>query len=642
MLPDCQKLQNRNVQIFGYAVHDTNGKIMEKNWRSGGISWQFEEALLDLGWEKVPNWECMFVHRKQGLFLSENVDIKNGWQKKQNLAPMWKRWWKMWILTNLPLSLTMCTWDALSVNANRMKQLLKNIRRCLNHVCLLEQLKNYQDGKSLTQRRLRGPTIWKDILKKMRWATLWTGKQETGATVQSVKSLFGWSSIQAGGTRISWRIVTSMLTICLEMLELGTNWTTWHLIISQQACQSSHKMDSGMWQTTGKADFLHSSHKRFPTMLSCGKHGTALQAGFFSRLRLCWRPWRLEINPKWCLVYFWKFYICSNELDVQETNFCLTQFYRVWGHFSGCWITYGWVTCSWSLDIVIEVLRSTNNLIQPKHTSIQVRPFIPNILDSKTKNQRENNADVWVNEWCGLRTHQHTFFPNAVKIAMRHVSRTLRFALDWLFDRINLGPKIQIKFVHIKKKLADMLTKLKLHTWWVGADPSFIECHEFLDVFLQSFSFKQQAECHVQESSGKYCWRRFGSGETETNKFDIKEPLKCQERSSGRFGWFEQPGKSRIGSELFFMQRPETDAKHQPKPNNVCSRETTPGNWDGEKNLQAQPAPGNWSEVRTSKSAGPRWNSTICKSPTINTLRKSSRKSSRNSRKGWLSQKRHQ
>ena len=72
----------------------------------------------------------------------------------------------MWILTNLPPSLTMCTWDALSVDANRMKQLLKNITRCLNHVCLLEQLKNYQDGKRLTQQRLRGPTIWKDVHKK--------------------------------------------------------------------------------------------------------------------------------------------------------------------------------------------------------------------------------------------------------------------------------------------------------------------------------------------------------------------------------------------------------------------------------------------------------------------------------------------
>ena len=42
---------------------------------------------------------------------------------------------------------------------------------------------------------------------------------------------------------------------------------------------------------------------------------------------------------------------------------------------------------------------------------------------------------------------------------MRHVSRTHRVALDWLFDRINLDPKIQIKYVDTKNQLVDILTK---------------------------------------------------------------------------------------------------------------------------------------------------------------------------------------
>ena len=42
---------------------------------------------------------------------------------------------------------------------------------------------------------------------------------------------------------------------------------------------------------------------------------------------------------------------------------------------------------------------------------------------------------------------------------MRHVSRTHRDALDWLFDRINLDPKIQIKYIDTKNQLADILTK---------------------------------------------------------------------------------------------------------------------------------------------------------------------------------------
>ena len=42
---------------------------------------------------------------------------------------------------------------------------------------------------------------------------------------------------------------------------------------------------------------------------------------------------------------------------------------------------------------------------------------------------------------------------------MRHVSRSHRVALDWLFNRNNLDPKIQIKYIDTKNQLADILTK---------------------------------------------------------------------------------------------------------------------------------------------------------------------------------------
>ena len=44
---------------------------------------------------------------------------------------------------------------------------------------------------------------------------------------------------------------------------------------------------------------------------------------------------------------------------------------------------------------------------------------------------------------------------------LRHVSRTHRLALDWLFDRINVDPKIQINYIDTKNQLADILTKGK-------------------------------------------------------------------------------------------------------------------------------------------------------------------------------------
>ena len=57
-----------------------------------GLLWerQFEKILLKHGWEKIPNWECLFVHREKGLFLSVYVDDMKLAGKKHNIDPMWK------------------------------------------------------------------------------------------------------------------------------------------------------------------------------------------------------------------------------------------------------------------------------------------------------------------------------------------------------------------------------------------------------------------------------------------------------------------------------------------------------------------------------------------------------------------------
>ena len=78
---------------------------------------QFEKVLLKHGWEKIPNWGCLFVHREKGLFLSVYVDDIKLAGKKHNIDPMWKVLNKEVDLENQHLSLIMYTWDALNVNA---------------------------------------------------------------------------------------------------------------------------------------------------------------------------------------------------------------------------------------------------------------------------------------------------------------------------------------------------------------------------------------------------------------------------------------------------------------------------------------------------------------------------------------------
>ena len=48
------------------------------------------KSLLKHDREKIPNWECLFVHREKGLFLPVHVDDIKLAGKKQNFDLMWK------------------------------------------------------------------------------------------------------------------------------------------------------------------------------------------------------------------------------------------------------------------------------------------------------------------------------------------------------------------------------------------------------------------------------------------------------------------------------------------------------------------------------------------------------------------------
>ena len=102
-----------------------------------------------------------------------------------------------------------------------------------------------------------------------------------------------------------------------------------------------------LWQTFGAFDLVHSLHKWVPTILSCGKHCQAMQTGTVSRLRFCKRSWGFKIYIRWNIVHFRKPYICSNKLDVQETNVSVAQFNRIRILFLGRRIEVGWYARTW-------------------------------------------------------------------------------------------------------------------------------------------------------------------------------------------------------------------------------------------------------------------------------------------------------
>ena len=84
---------------------------------------------------------------------------------------------------------------------------------------------------------------------------------------------------------------------------------------------------------------------------------------------------------------------------------------------------------------------------------------------------------------------------------MRHVSRTHRVALDWLFDRINLDPKIQIKYIDTKNQLADILTKGNFTRDEWNHLTSAISALQLAPQQWQNESNKNQGDQHVTAKS---------------------------------------------------------------------------------------------------------------------------------------------
>ena len=151
-----------------------------------GLSWerQNEEILLKYGWEKIPNWECLFVQREKGIFLSVYVDDIKLAGKNRTLIRCGKYSIKKSIWENQHLSLIMYTWAALKDNVKQAKILWTITEPCLNPEFPWGELKNYHARKICVS--LRGPTIWKVMKRNVRNDVV---SWQTGRLNNSTKSL---------------------------------------------------------------------------------------------------------------------------------------------------------------------------------------------------------------------------------------------------------------------------------------------------------------------------------------------------------------------------------------------------------------------------------------------------------------------
>ena len=232
--------------------------------------------------------------------------------------------------------------------------------------------------------------------QEMCGTILWVGKQEDSTTLQSINSMHWWPSFQRRRIKIRGRLAKSMLSNCSEMLVLGTYWKTSYFL------RSVYKFARTITKWSRACDkrlnrlisYIHHTCE-YKQYCFAGYAAKQCRLGLFSRLRVCRRSWGFKINIRWSTVRFWKSHICSNQLDVQETNFSFAQFNRIRNHFFGWRIEIGWCPRTWFVG--------SDRRSSWKHGSESqrtVRPVYEQTWSSfNTSNKTKTKAISWWSRW---------------------------------------------------------------------------------------------------------------------------------------------------------------------------------------------------------------------------------------------------
>ena len=241
----------------------------------------------------------------------------------------------------------------------------------------------------------------------MRWTILWTGKQESGATVQSLK--FKQEELESIGELSE--VCSQIVLKCLYLGRIGRPDILWSV--------NKHARSVTKW--------THACHRRlqgwFLTLITqtISDNIVIWETRHSVVDWVCFKIQTLLVilrtqksTPGGVLCMFWKLNIMFSQLDVQETDCCFAQFHRIWSHSSGCWIAYGWVTCSWSLGH-----SDWSSTFNQQQGPTQTYKPPGNGRSSWFQNQDptcQKKTKDWSIERGGLRTYQHTFFSRCISV----------------------------------------------------------------------------------------------------------------------------------------------------------------------------------------------------------------------------------
>ena len=368
-------------------------------------------------------------------------------------------------------------------------------------------------------------------------------------------------------------------------------------------------MDKSLCPASGSFDFTHSPHKWLPTIVSCGKHGSALSTGFNPRLRFCWRPRRLKINLRGNLMYFRKPDIRSHQLDVQETNVSsVIRFYKVRNYWVECWFDNGRATCSWHVGLgdrsvaFIKEYRITNPLSSKKL-----------LAKSQIQTQTKRETEMLIN--CRMWT---TSPQTHILLKASLSCPSLKTVKQW--SKISSKAEVQ------RWDTCQELTELRLIGYLTESIGTPRSKSKMLTPTTNSRKCWQKVVLHVMNGIIFFiCWTSwiflmFSCSHFLSNRKQSAMSKRAQESTAKEGSAVAKPRPMNVVSRNLLVAK-QNSSKDSNSPGNQeldqsyvspsvrklmrnKSRDPTAYSQSGDKMTLYFWAPGNWSEVMTYKSEG--------------------------------------
>ena len=328
-----QKSWNKIIDPVGplernFYRHPLAGLLLER---------QFEEVLLELGWEKVPNWECLFLHRKQHFSLPVYVDDIKKAGKKQNMPLMWKKLMKKrrtrWTnIISWPRTFGMhSTWMQTKWN--------HSWERKRNVWITYFWWRNWR----ITRMEKTCPTTWKGMLKNA-WNEIANWRTKKTEQLYKVSTLCQIRKEELESVGELSEVCSQIVLNYLYLARIGRLDIPWSVNkFARSVTKWTQAFDRRWARLTSKIH--HTSDYR--QLCHVGNTAQHCRLGSFQDSDFAGDLEDSKSTSGGVLCIFGCCTFVPISWMCQKANFSITQFNRIWNCIFGCWFANGWFTCSW-------------------------------------------------------------------------------------------------------------------------------------------------------------------------------------------------------------------------------------------------------------------------------------------------------